>query len=413
MAESAAPPATYRADYQRVSSGSLVQDKNFYVLTLLQQDSKARAELAAAPALAAIVKKTAQEMTKQRTMAPAADELKARAQSAARSMTFSDDDIAEARATLLRRLPQSPALQALVQDHLRPSGTYQRLSGRSDAEMLGDAWGEAARGINHIIGRFALETHIHYDDIDSPSYDLNDAGYESMILDACAAARSAHAAPTALFFEPALDFALRLLVINRRDEAARHEPLATGENRGAMEKMRHIDWSAYPYASLLVHGIGPDEPGFAISSESRENSAAAAALYKKKTAPFIIVSGGYVHPKQTIFSEAIEMKRQLMFVYGIPESAILVDPQARHTTTNVRNAARILFAAGAPADKPSLSVASKEHIDGIVSQGFAQRCEQVFGYRPAKYGKRISEVAAEFTPSLDSLQIDPRDPMDP
>ena len=29
---SASPPG-YRADYQRVSSGSLVQDKNFYVLT--------------------------------------------------------------------------------------------------------------------------------------------------------------------------------------------------------------------------------------------------------------------------------------------------------------------------------------------------------------------------------------------
>ncbi len=74
-------------DYQRVSSGSLVQDKNFYVLTLLQQDVKARAELAADPALAAIVKKTAMEMTKEGTIAPAARDLEARAQAGARSMT--------------------------------------------------------------------------------------------------------------------------------------------------------------------------------------------------------------------------------------------------------------------------------------------------------------------------------------
>jgi len=48
-----------------------------------------------------------------------------------------------------------------------------------------------------------------------------------------------------------------------------------------------------------------------------------------------------------------------------------------------------------------------------VSPRFVQGCEKRFGYMPAKYGKRISDVAAEFTPSLDSLQIDPRDPMDP
>jgi uncharacterized SAM-binding protein YcdF (DUF218 family) len=31
------------------------------------------------------------------------------------------------------------------------------------------------------------------------------------------------------------------------------------------------------------------------------------------------------------------MKRQLVALFGIPESAILVDPHARHTTTNLRN----------------------------------------------------------------------------
>jgi DUF218 domain len=398
--------AGWHSEYRRVSSGSIVQDKNFYVLSLLQQDTEIRAELSAATPLAAISKR----MENQADVAAA----KATAQATARSMIFSDTDIALARSALLVRFPKSPALQALVTNHLRPSGTYQRLIGRSDAEMLGDAWSEAARGINHVIEQFTSGTHIRYEEIDSPSYDVHSPAYQKMIVDARNdATRRNRKVPNALFFEPVLNFALRLLTINHRDEPARHEPLATGENRAAMEAMRHTVWSAYPYASLLVHGIGPETPGIAISQGSQKNSAAAAALYRKKMAPFIIVSGGYVHPKQTIFSEAVEMKRELLLVYGIPESAILIEPQARHTTTNVRNAVRILFAGGVPPDRPSLSVASKEHIDSILSEQFMKRCENELGYQPARYGKRISDVAAEFLPSLDSMQIDPRDPLDP
>lgn len=405
-AQPGAGPIAYQSDYRRVSNGSWVQDKNFYVLTLLEHDRTLRAEFASDQALVRILK----ERTQHSPEARVGGDLKAGSQAAARSMMFSDDDIAGVRLMFVRRLPQSPALQSLVRHHLRPSGTYQRLSERSDAEMLGEAWVEAARGINHVIGQFALGSSIPYPKIDGPSYDLNAPGYERMILEARA---TAAATPHALFFEPSLNFALRLMAINRRDEPARHEPLRTGENRAAMDAMRRTDWSVHPYASVLVYGAGPDLPGAAISAQSRENCAAAAALYKQKLAPFIIVSGGYVHPKQTAFSEAVEMKRELMFVYGIPEAAVLIDPYARHTTTNVRNAARILFAARVPADKPSLSVSSKEHIDSIASQDFVQRCEKELGYMPAKFGQRISDVAVEFTPSIDSLQIDPSDPLDP
>jgi hypothetical protein len=378
------PSAGYRPDYVRISSGSWVQDKNFYVLTVLQSSEIARAELASDAVLAKISVNT----------------------------TLLDDDIAAARAVLVRRLPSSPVLEALVQKHLRPSGTYQRLSGLSDAQMLGEAWAQAAHGINHIVDQFVRGGEGRAPDVDSPSYDINAPGYRRMILEARQTAAHVDGARV-LFFEPALDFALRLLAINRRDEAGRHEPLAFGENRAAMDAMRLTDWSAYPYVSILVYGAAPDDPGVAISEHGRASSAAAAALYKERKAPFIIVSGGYVHPKQTIFSEAVEMKRELMLVHNIPESAILIDPHARHTPSNARNGARILFAGGVPADKPSLSVSRKEHIDTIVSEQFMQRCDGELGYRPVRYGKRISDLAVEFTPLIDSLQIDPLDPLDP
>src|SRR5580700_6746699 len=48
------------------------------------------------------------------------------------------------------------------------------------------------------------------------------------------------------------------------------------------------------------------------------------------------------------------MKQYLMTMKGIPESAILVDPYARHTTTNLRNVSRELFRYGLPVDRPAL-----------------------------------------------------------
>src|SRR2546421_6463835 len=48
-----------------------------------------------------------------------------------------------------------------------------------------------------------------------------------------------------LFFEPSLNFALKLLEINRRDEAGRYEPLEQGENKAAVRNLKNINWSDY------------------------------------------------------------------------------------------------------------------------------------------------------------------------
>ena len=78
--------------------------------------------------------------------------------------------------------------------------------------------------------------------------------------------------------------------------------------------------------------------------------------------PFIIVSGGRVHPFKTQYIEAVEMKHYMIDVLGIPTSAIIIDPFARHTTTNVRNAGHMIMDYGfqkinglwSPAVKPIL-----------------------------------------------------------
>src|SRR5262249_26233788 len=130
-------------------------------------------------------------------------------------------------------------------------------------------------------------------------------------------------------------------------------------------------------------------------------------------APFILVSGGYVHPNQTPFAEAIEMKRVLIQDFGVPAEAILVDPHARHTTTNLRNAARILYRYGVPFERKALIATDVDQSAYIEGQVFAKRCVDELGYAPTRLLARISGFDLEFVPSIESLQIDPADPLDP
>jgi DUF218 domain len=70
-------------------------------------------------------------------------------------------------------------------------------------------------------------------------------------------------------------------------------------------------------------------------------------------APSVIVTGGAVHSPD---NEAVLM-REWLVAHGVEKERILVEPCARHTTTNLRNAGRILLALGV---KEALVVTSDE-----------------------------------------------------
>ena len=116
---------------------------------------------------------------------------------------------------------------------------------------------------------------------------------------------------------------------------------------------------------------------------------------------------------QTPFSEAIEMKKYVMEKFKIPEQTILIDPYARHTTTNFRNAARLAFRYGIPADLKAVVTSSEDHIASTTKESFRSRCLKELGYFPMEFINRISPVAAEFKPSVASLFFDANDPLDP
>ena len=240
---------------------------------------------------------------------------------------------------------------------MRSSGLFNRDIELDDRAFVVRSWERAAGGLNNVLAVYGKGEKPRYPQIDAVSYDANAAEYGQLVHTAIGLMNE-RAEKWNAFYEPTRTLALRLLDLNWRDEAGRLEPMHLGENAAAFRRIPGIEWADYPYTSALVLGAGLNEQmekeNHALNPMGKLIIEIAARRYFDKKVPFIIVSGGYVHPKHTRFAEAVEMKRSLMRDFGVPEDAIIIDPHARHTTTNIRNAARLIFRYGIPADRPAL-----------------------------------------------------------
>ena len=376
-----------------------VQDKNFYLLSLFQRNAELRMLLSRNKVLNQIArdKHVALKNATSCNSAACFDEL----------MRF-DAPTTEAVASALQSLADAPAFKSLTKSDLRPSGVLIKYARQTDSEMLVAAWKDAAAGLNRILNVYGLGKDPRYPAIDKVSFDVSSETYRNLIK---AQVGKIELGQRPLFFEPTLNVALKLLEINRRDEAARYEPLEQGENRAAVQNLGKIRWSDYPYAFILVLGSGPQDSA-RLSPIGARRADLGAQLFLQHKAPLLILSGGHVHPMQTPYCEAIEMKKYLMNKYQIPETSILVDPHARHTTTNFRDAARLAFRYSLPTAL-ALVTSSESHIAATTNDQFRTRCIDELGYFPVEFIRQISPVAAEFKPSVASLFFDATDPLDP
>jgi hypothetical protein len=382
---------------------SPVAAKNFYLLSLLEDTPAWRGALAKEQALSAIAVAKKSALHQECTVAiPSCY---------ANALRWSDAEI-DTVAKTLRSMPL-PDLDA----RLRASGAYQRhhglsTGGPSSSELIAAAWKECARGINHVMDVYALGQPPRYPAIDSPGFDVKSERYGRLVRVAVSVMQE-ESDSYDLFFHVPLRFAVHLLEANWRDEAGRFEPMHLGENAAAYAAIATTRWDRYPYTAIVVPGSGSDRPGVAMSPWGKLRTQLAARRFRDGKAPFLIVSGGFVHPAHTPYCEALEMKRALMRDYGIPPSAILIDPHARHTTTNLRNAARILYRYGFPCERVALIVTDLDQSRYIESKVFADRCAKELGYQPHTLGRRLSPSDIEFLPRIESLHIDPMDPLDP
>jgi hypothetical protein len=382
-----------------------IVDKNFYLLSALSRSTVAEQALAADPAIAGIVSARRNEIdgAERRCKQDVACQL--------RAIAWTDEEILTVSLALQQLGDSDPAVKAVVDNDVRPAVVYPLLSKLTSGQMLARAWEICAHGLNNILAVYGQGAAPRYPEIDSISFDMKSDEAKQRIT-AVVAAESAPDAGAHPFYELTLQTALTLLNLNHRDEAGRHEPMEDGVNKAVVAAIATTAWKNYPYTVIVVPGLGPNDPQTALTEGGRQRITLAAQAYRAHKAPFILVSGGYVHPSQTRFSEAIEMKRALMADLHVPEAAIIVDPHARHTTTNMRNAVREIFRYGIPTDKPGL-VISNPGQDASIMGPQLTRCLIELGYAPYRIVGKNSDTEAVFLPLVDSLEQDPADPLDP
>ncbi|MDG2535399.1 YdcF family protein [Sphingomonas sp. HITSZ_GF] len=396
-------PALPDRGYAWVHSGSAVQDENFYLLTLLERVPEYRAAILASPRLARIKAERAQRIAAA-LAGCGAESARCRVE----AMLWRPEEIDAVGAALAT----DPRIAGIAARHLRPSGAFQRHAAKGDADLIRAAWADAAAGMNRIYRVFGLAEAPRYPKIDSGDFKPDDPAFGRLLAEAADIGARGMPADASVFAEP-LQFALTLLYLNDRELVRISTPLERRENAAAVARVAGTAWSRYPYASILVLGSGPGTLGTGISAIGKLRTMRAAQLYREGKAPFLIVSGGAVHPVHTDIFEAMSMKRELVERYGIPASAVLIEPAARHTTTNFRNAARLIFRYGLPMDRPSIVTSSASHITGVASDGFGQRLDAELGYQPIVRGRQLGPYEMEWRALPAALHRDAQDPLDP
>lgn len=385
---------------------SPVQDKNFYLLSLLERTPDARDAILRDTTLSRIATAHRDAMnTAARSCAQDTD-------CYVKAFRWNDDATEEAGRALGALYDHSPAIRNLVDGPLRKSGMYIRFNADPGPRFLEHAWTVCAAGINRMMDVYGEGKPPRYPAIDAMTYDPASTVWKHDVQILVSVLEDDRESMN-LFFAPSLRFASELMWLNHRDEAGRLDPLERGENAKAVARVHAIDWSPYPYSAIVIPGAGNDRPGVRLSPGGKLRDEIAAKRFREGKAPFLIASGGYVHPERTDYAEATEMKRDLMARFGIPEDAIIVDPHARHTTTNMRNAARLMYRYGVPFEKMAIVVTDPQQSEYIESAIFEKRCIDELGYLPYRLAKRLSPFDLEFLPKIDSLHSDPTDPLDP
>jgi hypothetical protein len=396
--------------YAFIYSDSKVKDRNFYWTTIIENDNNAKSALENNDDLKTFLLNAKQRVSNlvgnnNLTAAQYADALK-----------FSDGEKITISLAIKDILMKSgSAFNELNKNHIEPSGVFNHFKTVTDASRVHQLIvEEILLGINQIIDTYCAGLDPRYPNIDAVSFDVNGAQYK-LLLNTLVSDLNNNKDQYKLFYEPFLKFALGVLELNDRDEAGRYFLIQNSENKAAYDYLQTINWNDFDYSMIVVLGDSPnssgDEPNISIGGKVRADHGV--ELYNQGKAPLIAFTGGHLWPVHTIYSEAIEMKKYVMEKYSIPENRILVDPHARHTTTNMRNIGRQIFRYGIPIDKKAIVSARKTHSEYVASSGYLTRCENEMGHIPLKLYERLSDFDLEFTSLIEVLHLDSSDPLDP
>lgn len=219
------------------------------------------------------------------------------------------------------------------------------------------------------------------------------------------------------------DAALRRRAIALVRSVAPPDPGAA-HNARAMACVRGFaSWQRHEHRLLIVPGYTPLDarsaaPG--VHPIALRRLQMAVEDLRAGQAPFVLVSGGNVYPRGTPYCEALEMKAILRGM-GVEEEHILLDARARHTTTNLRNAGRMMRAL----DIPEAVIVTKGggiggsdffgqdfYLKNPTLSTFHARCERELGYRVGELTS-AGDGRILFKPAPDVDRPAFRDPLDP
>jgi hypothetical protein len=326
----------------------------------------------------------------------------------ANAVQWTSEEVTAAGNELIKLSAQNEQYRVFIST-LRASGSYNLYASYNDQEFIRAVLNNVAGGITHILDVYIKGEKPFYAATDSISYKPDNKAFMEEIKGILAdKVKEMEGKP---FFEMPINMAIDALILNRRDEAARYEPLNEGMNRTAFDNIKNINWNNYPYSVILVPGKGPEKEGVTLDPQSITRCNLAVEYFKKGASPFIVVSGGHVSPNQTPYSEAVEMKRYMVKELNIPENCIFIEPHARHTTTNMRNTVRMIYRFNMPSDKKILIVTDPGQ------NGFIDKMEQRFimelGGVPYRELRKLNDNTSEYLPDRNALQCNPKDPLDP
>jgi len=192
------------------------------------------------------------------------------------------------------------------------------------------------------------------------------------------------------------------------------------------------DLPRYPYAAIATFGFGqrqqsasalvPWRPGascphlenrdLALFDVNLVRAGRAAEGYRAGVAPVVIVSGGAVHASLV---EAFMLDYLLTCRLGVPNDAVLLDPCADHTHTNVRNTGSLLRALGGRTaylitdDGLQASYLEEWTLFDVVGGSIDQRALRDFGYLLGSYRRASVGIEAGFWFTPYRFWADPED----
>jgi uncharacterized SAM-binding protein YcdF (DUF218 family) len=147
-----------------------------------------------------------------------------------------------------------------------------------------------------------------------------------------------------------------------------------------------------------VAGKGSLRPTTEPGSESRNRTTCGVDLYQQGYAPTLVLTGGDARVFGTDLLEAVEMKRWAIRL-GVPESATMIDTEARNTYENATGTKRLLGPASI------LLVTSASHLPRAVPVF----TKQGFRVTPAPCGYFSQNLPRENWDNIDPLDLMPSD----